>query len=147
MSLHCIKQKIPRPNQIRARWSCCLIMIIWIQFICLLSTSAWIFSKLAYVNFTLGSFLNPCFPCLMISLLFYTWILLPSFHATFAVCSNVHRDKKNADGSIFCVCRANLCVTNPSGTAGRGCDKNSHSLNVLKRKKYQNVANKRSRNS
>lgn len=66
----------------------------------------------------------------------------------FTLCFNVLKDKKkNADGSIFCVCCVNLCVTNPSGTVDRGCDKNSHSLNLLKRKKYQNVANKRSRNS
>lgn len=146
MSLHCIKWKIPSLNQIRARWSCCLIRIIWIQFIRLLSTCARIFPKLAFVHFRILS--QSVFPTshdhFNIS---NTWTFLPYCQFGFAVCCNAHRDKKNADGSIFCVCHANLCVTNPSGTADRRCDKNSYSLNVLKRKKYQNVANKRNRNS
>lgn len=107
-----------------------------------------VFPKLACVHFTILS--QSIFPtshdpfnssipghfCLTTSL---TLLSVP-------MCIEIKK-KKNADGSIFCVCRANLCVTNPSGTAGKRCDKNSHSLNLLKRKKYQNVANKRSRNS
>lgn len=33
MSLYCIKWKIPSLNQIRPRWSCHLLIIIWIPFI------------------------------------------------------------------------------------------------------------------
>lgn len=58
-------------------------------------------------------------------------------HAACLASLAADKDKENADGSIFCVCCANLCVTNPSGTSGRGCDKNSRSLNLLKRKKFQ----------
>lgn len=103
-----------------------------------------LFPKPAYVNFTPGSILSLFSPShnsftISISGLFcLTASLLPA-----PICIGL----KNADGSIFCVCRANLCVTNSSGTAGRRRDKNSFSLNLLKRKKYQNVANKRSRNS
>jgi len=68
-------------------------------------------------------------------------------HAWEALCLKVHGYKVKCWGLIFCICCANLCVTNPSGTLGRECDKNSHSSNLLKRKKYQNVANKRSSNS
>lgn len=116
--------------------------------ICLLSTCAQRFPKLAFVCFMPGSFLNLLSPHLMIPLIFLyldLFALLQTWLCYLFQCAQGL--KKNADGSIFCVCCANLCVTNPSGTAGRGCDKNSHSLNVLKRKKYQNVANKRSHNS
>lgn len=108
------------------------------------------FPKLVYVNLTSGSCLSVFFlHCITplitlyldpVALLYYMLDLVLYSRKCIGT-------EKNADDSIFCVCRANLCVTNPSGTSGRRCDKNSHSLNLLKRKKYQNVANKRSRNS
>ena len=103
-------------------------------------------SEISKVSFC--QLLNLLSPHLMIPLIFLyldLFALLQTWLCYLFQCAQGF--KKIADGSIFCVCCANLCVTNPSGTAGRGCDKNSHSLNVLKRKKYQNVANKRSRNS
>lgn len=139
-------------NQIRVRWYCCLIMIIWIPFVCLLSTCVSYFQSQFRLTSLQDSF-SICFFYILWSLWWlFTWTslhvwlfaLLPCLIYSVSVCLRI---KKNADGSIFCVCCVNLCVTNPSGTVDRGCDKNSHSLNLLKRKKYQNVANKRSRNS
>lgn len=156
MSLYCIKWKTPSLNQIRPRWS-------------LSSISSWSFEFHLFATTTPPPrrqqhvlSISKASLC-QLNIRIPSQSVFPTSHDTFNIympgpfclttrltllsvpmCIGV---KETADGSIFCVCCVNLCVTNSSGTAGRGCDKNSHSLNLLKQKKYQNVANKGSRNS